>query len=147
MIQRSPTFVRLPVADAGTVTVVDLVAEPVQSVDPPRRYALGDVEILVDTPFEILVNKLTALLSRSEIRDLSDVNELLKQGLDLGTALAAAPKKDAGFSAMTLAWVLQGLDVAHLGHESGLSSEGTQGLLEFKEELIQTLVARSVPNA
>lgn len=139
-IQTSPTFARLRVAQAGLVTVVDLVAEPVPCVEPPCTYKVEEVEILVDTPFEILVNKLTALLSRSELRDLSDVRQLLLQGLDLDKALDAAPTKDGGFSALTLAWVLQGLSVPHLAQGLTLDPGATQTLVEFKEILIRRLL-------
>ena len=68
--------------------------------------------IHVDTPHEILINKLCALLSRGETRDLVDVDALLTAGGDLERALADASRKDGGFSALTLAWVLQSLDTA-----------------------------------
>jgi hypothetical protein len=63
------------------------------------------VAIRVDTAYEILVNELCALLGRSELRNLVEVRALLDQGFDLARALADAPKKDSGFSPVTLAWV------------------------------------------
>lgn len=58
------------------------------------RAGLSDLQI--DSPEEILANKLCALLSRSEIRDLVDARELERAGFKLEDALAAAQ----------LAWVL-----------------------------------------
>lgn len=144
-LQTSPSFARLRVTDNIETTIVELVAESVASIEAPRRFTFDGVEILVDTSFEILVNKLTALLSRSEIRDLSDVKRLLEQGLDLEAALDAAPSKDAGFSAMTLAWVLRHLPVAVLGLEAGLEPLRVAALETFRDSLVQRLVALSAP--
>lgn len=103
-VQSSPGFVRLEVSLDGDAMMVDLVAEPVPLIEAPVRRAPG---VLVDTPHEILVNKLTALLSRAEVRDLVDVQALVDAGCDLERALRDAPKKDGAFSPATLAWVLE----------------------------------------
>lgn len=108
-IQRTPGFVRLATTDGRDRVVVDLVAEPVPQVDAALEIRPG---LQVDSAYEILVNKLTALLSRSEVRDLEDVRALVESGLDLDRALADAPRKDGGFSPMTLAWVLSQLDLS-----------------------------------
>lgn len=107
-LTRSPGFVRLAVQDGGDRVVLDLVAEPVPTVDPPVEIRAG---LRVDSPHEILVNKLCALVSRSELRDLEDVRALLEAGGDLERALEDAPKKDGGFSPMTLAWLLPQVDL------------------------------------
>ena len=69
-IQSAPSFARFRVSDGADVCIVDLVAEPVQSVEPPLRVQLGTAMIAIDTAREILANKLCALLGRSELRDL-----------------------------------------------------------------------------
>ena len=53
-----------------------------------------------------MANKLCALLSRSEIRDLVDVRELENAGFSLENALQSAAKKDSGLTPAQLAWVL-----------------------------------------
>jgi hypothetical protein len=63
--------------------------------------------IRIDSPEEILANKLCALLSRSELRDLVDVRELEVAGFDLENALSAAQKKDSGLTPAQLAWILE----------------------------------------
>ncbi len=63
-IVEHPSFVRLAVEDAFERVVVDLVAEPVASIEAPQTVEPG---ISVDTPYEILVNELCALVSRSEL--------------------------------------------------------------------------------
>ena len=53
-----------------------------------------------------MANKLCALLSRSEIRDLVDVRELEIAGFSLENAFEVAKKKDTGLTPSQLAWVL-----------------------------------------
>lgn len=108
-LQTSPAFVRLSVTDNGQRVVVDLVAEPVAVIEAPVVLPPG---LKVDTKHEILVNKLCALLSRSETRDLEDIRALVSAGGDLVRALADAPTKDGGFSPMTLAWVVEKFDLS-----------------------------------
>ncbi|HBL28969.1 MAG TPA: hypothetical protein DD490_19210 [Acidobacteria bacterium] len=106
---------------------------------------VGGALIAVDTPHEILVNKLCALLGRSELRDLEDVRVLLESGGDLARALADAPLKDGGFSPLTLAWVLKGFQPRALGSASGMGEKSVERLERFKENLIHQLLDISSP--
>ncbi len=102
-IQTSPDFRRLLVRRSTEAIVVDLVREYVFQISPEKQIING---IRIDSPEEILANKLCTLLSRSEIRDLVDVRELEKAGFNLENALSAARRKDTGLTAAQLAWVL-----------------------------------------
>jgi hypothetical protein len=62
-------------------------------------------------PAEILANKLCALLSRAEIRDIVDVLALETYGLRIEDALDLAHRKDAGLSPAQLGWVLSQVEV------------------------------------
>ena len=62
--------------------------------------------IVLDPPEEIMVNKLTTLVSRSEPRDIVDLMLLERSGLSIDTALPKALEKDGGCTPATLAWVL-----------------------------------------
>ncbi len=126
-LQTVETFVRLRVSDGVETFPIDLVAEPVPSIEPPLEID----GIYVDTAYEILVNKLNALLGRWATRDLVDVRALLATGLDLRRAMADAPKKDGGFSPETLAWVLDNLP------ESGMPED----LQAFRKEFVALLLA------
>lgn len=125
-IQSAPAFRRLRVSDGVELLPLDLVAEPTPWVDAPVEALPG---IFVDSPQEILTNKLTALLSRWAVRDLVDVRALVAAGADLDRALADAPRKDAGFSPPTLAWVLSTLPTVELDAD----------LLAFRAGLIERL--------
>jgi predicted nucleotidyltransferase component of viral defense system len=102
-IQTSPDFRRLLVRRNDEAIVVDLVREYVFQIQTEKPIING---IRVDSPEEILANKLCALLSRSEIRDLVDVRELENAGFSLEDALQSAAKKDSGLTPAQLAWVL-----------------------------------------
>lgn len=102
-IQTSPDFRRLLLKRGDEAIMVDLIREYVFQVSPEKTVING---IRVDTQEEILANKLCALLSRSEIRDLVDVRELERAGFNLENALVSAAKKDSGLTPAQLAWVL-----------------------------------------
>jgi len=136
---------RLQVVRGNEATVVDLIAEPVPVIEEPRVQSLGDLSIRVDTKHEILVNKLWALLQRSEVRDLVDVCELLSHGGELRRALIDAPKKDSGFSPMTLAWLLKDLPLEVVGRGEGWPEDRIDDLLRFRQSLIQKLGELSRP--
>ena len=145
VLQTAPTFSELRVSQGAEVCVVDLVAEPFPPVEPPERAVIDGAAIAVDTKHEILAAKLTALLGRTELRDLVDVHALLAADIDLLAAVRDAPKNDAGFSAMTLAWVLHGFEVAPLARAVGWSEEQTSAVDAFRRELIDRLMNLSRP--
>lgn len=105
-LQTSPDFRRFLLRRSDESVVIDLIRECVfqQSV---KKSVIGGVAI--DPAEEILANKLCALLSRSEIRDLVDVYELENAGFNLNIALEAASRKDTGFSPAQLAWILNSI--------------------------------------
>ncbi|MFL6260624.1 MAG: nucleotidyl transferase AbiEii/AbiGii toxin family protein [Thermoanaerobaculia bacterium] len=145
VLQTASAFFQLRVTDGIGVCIVDLVADPVPPIEAPLRIALHGGSIAVDSPQEILVNKLCALLGRAELRDLVDVQGLLASGADLKSALADAPRKDAGFSPLTLAWVLRDVRPRALGHLAGLTEQEARDLEDFKERLVLELLEAGAP--
>ncbi len=87
-----------------------------------------------------------ALLSRSELHDLEDVRALLDAGEDLVRALADAPRKDAGFSPVTLAWVIEQLPVAAMGHALARTADEIRGLEGFRQKLVGQILAAAKPD-
>lgn len=145
-LQRGGTFHRFRVHDSSDVCVVDLVAEPSASLLPPDRLEIEGHGIAIDSRHEILVNKLCALLGRSELRDLVDVRELLARGEDLPRALRDAARIDGGFSPLTLAWVVRDLHVTDLARTLELDIDEASSLQRFRDELVQRLTAESRPD-
>ena len=144
-VQSSPAFHRYRVPKGEDSVLIDLVADPVPALEEPREFFLEGVAILVDTEREILVNKLCTLLERSELRDLQDVRTLLEAGGDLESGLAQAPQKDAGFSALTFAWVLRELPITSLGLGSGWPIEEVASLERFRDDLVQKVAHLAKP--
>lgn len=145
VLRTAPAYAELRVTDQHDVCVVDLVAEPFASLEPPEPTVISGATIAVDTRHEILVSKLTTLLSRSELRDLVDVQALLEAGGDLDRALADAPAKDTGFSALTLAWVLKGFDPRPLALALGWTDERVEPLVAFQRWLLDRLTSAAAP--
>jgi hypothetical protein len=100
----------------------------------------------VDSKQEILASKVATLLERSEIRDLADVKALLDAGGDLQAGLRDAPKKDAGFSPLTLAWVLKDYDPRPAVKALGWDDRQAEELLSFRQWLIDQLTAITIPD-
>ncbi len=107
-LQTSPDFRRLLLRRAEEAIIIDLVRERVAQAQTEK---LSFGEIRVDPPAEILANKLCALLSRSEIRDLVDVRALESLGYRVEDALSAASQKDRGLTAAQLSWVLSQIEL------------------------------------
>jgi hypothetical protein len=124
---------------------VDLVAGPFAAIEPPEQAIVEGTAIAVDSKREILASKLAALLERSEVRDLADVKALLDAGGDLEAGLRDAPKKDAGFSPLTLAWVLREYDPRPAGKALGWDLGRAEELLSFRQWLIDRLTASAAP--
>jgi len=144
-LRTSPTFAEIRVSDRTDVCIVDLVAEPFPALEAPESVAIDGMLVRVDSMREILVNKLAALLGRAEVRDLVDVRALLAAGADLATGLRDAPRKDGGFSPLTLAWVLTSLELEPLASELGWAPEAIASLDAFKVDLVDRLTRLAMP--
>jgi predicted nucleotidyltransferase component of viral defense system len=139
-LQTAPDFRRLLVKRGDEAVVVDLVREQVFQLAREKREING---VRVDSPEEILANKLCALLSRSEIRDLVDVRELELAGFSVEAALPVAAKKDTGLTPAQLAWVLHQID---LGGEAQLAGNvSATELRGYLDDLIARLKKWAFP--
>jgi len=143
VVQESPGFVRFRVAsDEGAINL-DLVADPTERLERPNRLTVSGAELEAESLRDLLVNKLCALLGRSELRDLVDVEAMVAHGVSLADAIASAPRKDGGFSPLTLAWVLRNLDLHPMAVVSGMANEERDRLDRFRIELIDRLLSLS----
>jgi len=121
------------------LTGVDLVRD----IAPQLFEKLQIGGITVDPPEEILANKLCALLSRIEPRDLVDVARLEEAGHDAVAALDLAKRKDGGMSASQLAWVLSTFPLPD--DEASLHGMSRAALERFRDSLVQRLTAAAFP--
>jgi hypothetical protein len=107
-IHTTPGFRRMLLRRGPEAVVIDLAREFVFQMVSDKPSING---IRVDPPEEILANKLCALLSRPEIRDLVDVHALEKAGYPIEDVWAAAQAKDRGLTPAQLAWVLSKIEI------------------------------------
>jgi hypothetical protein len=144
-IQSAPAFCQLEVRDEQETIILDLVADPTPVAESAAPTTFGGETILVETPHQLLINKLCALLSRAELRDLVDVRALLEAGGDLDRALADCPGQDGGFSPLTLSWVLRGLPIKRLARVAGRLDADVTELVAFRDQLVDRVLAASRP--
>ena len=145
VLQTQEAFSRLSVRDGDATVTIDLVADPVPLAESPHATTLGAVTILVDTPHQILVNKLCAVLGRLELRDIEDIKVLLETGGDLARALRDCPRQDAGFSPLTLAWAIRSMPLDRLAAAVGWSTDRIEALSRFRDEIVDRLLEYSHP--
>ena len=139
-IQTTPDFRRLLVRGKTEAILVDLVRERVFQATTEKPVING---IRVDPPEEILANKLCALLSRSEIRDLVDVRALELAGYRIEDALSVAVAKDSGLTPAQLGWVLSQIEFGDdLIPPGGIS---TEELRHYLSDLLARLTRQAFP--
>ncbi len=101
--QDAPAFKRFVLERPPESLVVDLVLD---RTPPAAAAKLVRGKLRIDPPEEVLVNELTALVGRTEERDLVDVYFLERAGFRVEDALAPALRKDGGCTPAQLAWLL-----------------------------------------
>ncbi len=143
----APAFHQFRVRLGQEELVIDLVAEPFAPLAPPLSVTVGAVTVSVESPEELLAAKLCTLLERQEVRDLTDVRALLDAGGDLASAMKNAPQKDAGFSPVTLAWVLRDFPVQRLALASGTTEGEASALASFRDRLVDQCIDLSLPDS
>lgn len=103
---REERFVRFAVVEAGLVLKIELVNDVPAHVGELRRDPILGT---LDSPENILANKITALLDREEPKDLADVwGFTCRLGLSITEAITGARSKAAGVFHADLARVLIG---------------------------------------
>ena len=100
-----PHFRRYRFRKDDEAVVLDFVREEVSAVYPP--VAVDGWKLRVDRLEEMAINKICALVSRGEVRDLEDLEFMAKAGIDLGSALTLSVRKDGGIGSDTLLIGLQ----------------------------------------
>jgi predicted nucleotidyltransferase component of viral defense system len=132
---------RLRVTKGDASTLVDVIFEPMQQIVPAEQKPLvGSVH--VDSLADLVVNKICAVIHRSDVKDLVDLFFLQRAGEDLLSYLSAAQKKEGGVSEASLAYSLQETptDPSRLFMRKPVS-EGD--LKSFRDQLVDDLVRRA----
>jgi hypothetical protein len=136
----APDFRRYLLRRDSSSVIVELVRDRVPQIFPEKQL-VGTIRI--DSPQEILVNKLCTLLSRAEIRDLVDVRALERAGYSIAEHLALAARKDGGLTPGQLAWVLSEIEI---GEDARIPGElSAQELREYLQGLQDRLGSMAFP--
>jgi hypothetical protein len=135
-LRTAPDFRRRLVRRGDEAVVVDLVMEHAPQGDDEKQF---HGNIVVDPPREILANKLCALLSRAELRDLVDVLALERAGYSPDRALDLAHKKDTGLTPAQLAWVLSEI---RIGDDAEIPGDFSASELRGYLDALQQRLAR-----
>lgn len=138
----APAFRRILLTNRNGETVrVDLVLDTTERVGPPPADRDG---LPLDPPEEILVNKLCAILGRSEPRDLVDLFCLEKAGHHVLDAVPAARRKDAGLTPAQLGWAISQVPLDRLP-DGLLVAVSFDELRAFRARLLADLERLSFP--
>lgn len=111
VVRDAPTFRRYKLDRKPDAEVVDIVLDVTPQVDAEKRNVGG---IQVDTLHEIMVNKITTLIGRAEIKDIIDLLFLEKEGWRIEDYFEDAKLKDGGLDAGMIAMILNSLKVSEL---------------------------------
>jgi hypothetical protein len=139
-LRTAPEFQRVLVQRRQESAVVDLVIDRAPDVDAVEDHG----GIRLHSRREIAANKICALLGRSEVRDLVDLRALLATGLELGSVIADAERKDGGVSPATLAWIL---DSVRIGSDAEVPGVAAVELETFRRNLVVRLRSLAKPPA
>ncbi len=140
-LRTSTNFRRFLVRRGNESVVADIVRDLSPQIDTEKPVRDG---IRIDSPREIMANKLCTLLSRGELRDLVDVMALEQAGHRVQEHLELAARKDAGLTPGQLAWVLSQLEIGEdASPPGGVSAEE---LREYLDELVQRLTELAYPD-
>ncbi len=138
--QTDPDFRRFLARRGSEQCLVDLVIDRAPAVTREKAQ-FGTIR--VDTTREILANKICALIGRSEVKDLVDLQALLAAGEDLDQGFRDAEMKQAGADPATLSWIL---DQLRIGPAAPLPGGVDSASLEtFRRELVTRLRRMAFP--
>ena len=141
-LRTAPDFHRFKLTRGEEREIIDVVIDRAPQLDAEKASFDG---IRVDTLREIIANKLTTLLSRTELKDVVDLYFLEKAGHDLLAAIPDAQAKDGGWEPAVVAMLLDGLQVHEM--PAWMIRELTPADLEaFLEKLRLAISQTALPN-
>jgi len=111
LIRDSPTFRRYNVTRNDSSEIIDIVVNVESQIDPEKLWIDN---IQVDTLHEIMLNKITTLISRCELKDIVDLFFLEKEGLRIETYFEEARQKDGGLDPAMISLLLDSITVSEV---------------------------------
>ncbi|MEW6750406.1 MAG: hypothetical protein AB1505_05445 [Candidatus Latescibacterota bacterium] len=80
------------------------------------------------------------------VDQVAQLLESRARGGDLARAMADAPRKEGGFCALTLAWILKELKLDVLARAAGMPEPETQRLAAFRDGLVARIAPVARPS-
>lgn len=111
LLRDAPTFRRYRLVRKEHSEIIDVVVDVSPQVDSEKRW-VGDVQ--VDTLHEIMLNKITTLISRCELKDIVDLFFLEKAGFRIEGCFEEAQQKDGGLDPAMISLLLNSVTIAEL---------------------------------
>ncbi len=111
LLRDAPTFRRYRLTTADHSEIVDIVMDVSPQVDQDKPWVDN---VQVDTLHEIMLNKITTLISRSELKDIVDLYFIEKEGFRIETYFEEAQQKDGGLDPSMISLLLDSVSVAEL---------------------------------
>lgn len=137
----APTFRRYLLVRGDEREIVDIVLCAGLQLDPEKM--LFD-NIKVDTMHEIMVNKITTLISRCELKDLVDLYFLEKEGYRVEDLFDEAQEKDGGLDPAMISLLLNSLMISELP-DYLIKPLTLQELCEFVSDLKRRMALLAYP--
>lgn len=141
-ITETPHFRRYMLVRGGETEILDFVVESVPQIDPDKAQF---PPVVVDTLREIAVNKLCALVGRTEDKDVVDLYFLAQAGFRVPDLIEAARQKEAGIEPAIIAWLLSQIDF-HSVPDYVLAPVSVAELNAFVATLRDSLADMSFPD-
>jgi hypothetical protein len=101
------------------------------------------VEVLAETPPEVLATGLCSLYAKPDLQDLEDVGLLLRSGVALDRGLRDARQRNPGFSSQDLAVRLARFEI----EDPDRPAAALLRLRRLQERLVFEILRRSVPDS
>lgn len=105
---------------------------------------LSKAGIVYDSPDEILINKICAIVGRGESRDFLDAYFLHTLGFDHQKALELAHQKDTGIDAGSMLYVLSDINW-ELFQVSGVEPTFVRATAQFFKDWAEQLAVKAFP--
>lgn len=142
-LRSAPDFHRFRLTRGEEREIVDVVVDRAAQLDS-QKADFGTIR--VDTLREIIANKLTTLLSRTEVKDVVDLYFLEQAGHDILAAIPDAQAKDGGWDPAVVSMLLDGLDTTELPPWL-LRSITPEDLRAFLNRLRLAIAAEALPES
>lgn len=111
LLRTSPTFRRYSLTNGSDSEIIDIVYDMTTQIDVDKTWV---EHIQVDTLHEIMLNKITTLVSRCEIKDIIDLYYMEQEGLVIEDCFADAQSKDGGLDPAVVSMLLVTIQISDL---------------------------------